>query len=311
MNIGIDVSKDHLDIAWLPAIRPATQVPNNTQGHQKLCALFANQQPQRILMEATGGYERALLAALLEARLPVIVINPRQVRDFAKATNRLAKTDTIDAAVLACFAEVVKPDIRPLPDTKALELQDLVARYRQLVELRTAEMNRHQQAVNVRVKKSIDVIITTINQQLKELDAQLDELIQSTPAWRAKVDLLKTMKGVGDQTARMLVAQLPELGRLSRQQIARLVGLAPINRDSGKKRGKRSIGGGRSCVRSMLYMPALSAVRANPKLRRFYKHLLEMGKPKKLAVIAAMRKFLITLNAMMRDQKAWQTPISA
>ena len=136
-------------------------------------------------------------------------------------------------------------------------------------------------------------------------------MIQSTPAWRAKVDLLKTMKGVGDQTARMLVAQLPELGRLSRQQIARLVGLAPINRDSGKKRGKRSIGGGRSCVRSMLYMPALSAVRANPKLRRFYKHLLEMGKPKKLAVIAAMRKFLITLNAMMRDQKAWQTPISA
>lgn len=311
MNIGIDISKDHLDIAWLPALQPAIRLPNNDQGHQKLCALFTNQQPQRILMEATGGYERPLVAALLNAHLPVVVINPRQARDFAKATGQLAKTDAIDAAVLARFAQDVKPSIRPLPDEKALELQDMVARYRQLVDLRTAEMNRRKKAIYVRVQKSIDVIIETINQQLQDIDEQLNELIQSTPAWQAKVDLLKTMKGVGDQTARMLVAQLPELGQLNRQQIARLVGVAPVNRDSGRWRGQRSIAGGRSCVRSMLYMPALSAVRANPRLRTFYKRLVDAGKPKKLALIAAMRKLLVTLNAMMRDQNPWKKPAAA
>lgn len=311
MNIGIDVSKDHLDIAWLPALRPAMRLPNDPQGHDKLVELFTRQQPQRIVLEATGGYERPLVSALLEARLPVVVINPAQVRHYAKATGELAKTDAIDAAMLALFAQDVKPPIRPLPDEKALELQDLVARYRQLVALRTAEMNRHKKAASARVRKSIEAVIETLNQQLEQIDKQLEELIQSTPAWQAKVDLLKTMKGVGDQTARMLVAQLPELGQLNRQQIAKLVGLAPMNRDSGRWRGKRSITGGRSCVRSMLYMPAMSAVRSNARLRAFYQHLVELGKPKKLALIAAMRKLLITLNAMVRDQSEWKKPVAA
>jgi transposase len=310
-NIGIDVSKDTLDIACLPDVQQALRVDNTPQGHQKLCELFAAHNPQRIVLEATGGYERPVVAALLLAGLPVVVINPRQARDFAKATGQLAKTDAIDAKILARFAQDIKPPIRPLPSEKDLELQDLVTRYRQLIELRTAEGNRLQKAWSDRVHRSIEQILEAIERQLQDIDRQMDELIQATPAWLAKVDLLKTMKGVGDQTARMLVALLPELGQLSRQQIARLVGLAPINRDSGQRRGKRSIGGGRACVRSQLYMPTLSAVHSNPKLSVFYQHLLAQGKPKKIALIAAMRKYLITLNAMLRDQIAWKKPATA
>src|SRR5688572_7667792 len=227
--VGLDVAKAQLDIA----LRPTGErwaVTNDATGIAALVVRLQALQPTLIVLEATGSYHRAVVAALAAAALPIVVINPRQVRDFAKATGQLAKTDAIDAAMLAHFAEAFKPDIRPLSDEKTLELQDLVARYRQLVELRTAEMNRQQQAIHARVKKSIDVIIKTIDQQIQDIDEQIDELIQSMPAWQAKVDLLKTMKGVGDQTARMLVAQLPELGQLSRQKIARLVGLAPINR---------------------------------------------------------------------------------
>lgn len=310
-NIGIDVSKDRLDIACLPDSQQVLRVDNNPKGHQKLCELFAAHNPQRIVLEATGGYEQPIVAALLQAGLPVVVVNPRQVRDFAKAIGQLAKTDAIDAGVLARFAQDLKPPIRPLPDAQALELQGLVARYRQLIELRTAEITRLQKAYSKKVRQSIEQVIQFINEQIDDINRQMDELIQATPAWLAKVDLLKTMKGVGDQTARMIVALLPELGQLSRQQIARLVGLAPINRDSGRWRGKRRIAGGRACVRSQLYMPTLSAIHSNPKLQSFYERLVEQGKPRKLALIAAMRKFLITLNAMLRDQTEWKKPATA
>lgn len=305
-NIGIDVSKDHLDIAWLPALQPGMRVDNTPQGHRQLCERLARQTPERIVLEATGGYEQPVVAALLEAGLPVVVVNPRQVRDYAKALGKLAKTDRIDAQVLARFGQDIRPDIRPLSDQKSRELQDMVARYRQLVELRTAESNRHHKAISDKVRKSIEMILQAIDQQIKQIQKQMDELIQNTGAWQAKVDLLKTMKGVGDQTARMLVALLPELGQLDRQQIAKLVGLAPINRDSGCWRGQRRITGGRSSVRSQLYMPTLSAIRSNPMLKRFYDHLIQKGKPGKVAVVATMRKFIITLNAMLRDQRTWQ-----
>lgn len=310
-NVGIDVSKDSLDIAWLPAIRPAITVPNDPAGHQQLVEMLSRQQPQRILLEATGGYERMLVAALMEAKLPLVRINPRQVRDFAKATGQLAKTDRIDAAILARFAQAMMPEVRPLADEKTLELQDILMRYRQLVAMRSVEQTRLKQATAKRVKVSIETLIEAIERQIQDLDGQLDALIQSVPAWQRKADRLKSMKGVGDQTARMLVARLPELGRLSRQQIARLVGLAPINRDSGQQRGKRSIAGGRADVRSMLYMPTLSAVRSNPRLKQFYDNLIAQGKPVKVALVAAMRKLLVTLNAMVRDNTTWRSPKTA
>lgn len=310
-NVGIDVSKDSLDIAWLPAIRPAISLPNNPSGHQQLVEMLVRQQPQRIVIESTGGYERMLQAALMEARLPLVLINPRQVRDFAKAAGQLAKTDRIDAAILARFAQVMMPEVRPLADEQTRELQDILMRHRQLVAMRSSEQTRLKQAHVQRVKVSIQSLLQAIEQQLDDLDRQLDELIQSVPTWQHKADQLKSMKGVGDQTARMLVARLPELGRLSRQQIARLVGLAPINRDSGLQRGRRCIGGGRSDVRSLLYMPTLCAVRSNPRLKQFYEHLLAQGKPAKVALVAAMRKLLVTLNAMIRDNKPWKIPQNA
>ena len=305
-HIGIDVSKHHLDVAWQPAIRTSLRTDNTPQAHEQLCQLFQRQSPERIVLEATGGYERPLVVAMLEVGLPVVIINPRQARDFAKATGQLAKTDTIDATVLAKFGEAVKPAVRALPDEKALELQALVARHRQLVKMRTAESNRLDKAASSRVRTSIKQLIQTINEQLDDLEQQMDQLIQSTPAWQAKVDLLKSFKGVGDHTARMLIAQLPELGQLNRQQIAKLVGIAPINRDSGQYRGQRTTFGGRAGVRCMLYMPTLSAIQSNPQLKAFYQRLIQNGKPAKVAIVAAMRKLLITLNAMLRDQKIWR-----
>lgn len=305
-NVGIDVSKSHLDVAWRPARRSPLRVDNTPRGHELLCQRFKRQRPDRIVLEATGGYERPLVAALLEAGLPVVVINPRQARDFAKATGQLAKTDAIDAAVLAQFGEAVRPPVRPLPDENALGLQAMVARYRQLVALRTAETNRLDKAASAPVRASIEASLAFIARQLDDLERQMDQLIRGTPAWRARADLLKSCKGVGDHTARMLLAQLPELGRLSRQQVAKLVGVAPINRDSGRHRGRRQTFGGRATVRSLLYMPTLSAVQSNPPLREFYQRLLATGKPAKVALIAAMRKLLITLNAILRDQKTWQ-----
>lgn len=307
-NVGIDVSKDRLDVAWVPASDAGAHYPNTAEGGAELTRRLARQRPERIVVEATGGYERPLVTRLLEAGLPVVVVNPRQVRDFARATGQLAKTDAIDAAVLARFAEAVKPTVRPLPDEKALELQALVARHGQLMKLRTAESNRREKAVSTPVRQSIDDVLATLETQLNDLDRQIDQLIRDTPAWQAKADLLKSVPGIGDRSARMLIAHLPELGRASRQQIAKLVGVAPINRDSGRMRGRRTTFGGRTDVRAMLFMPTLSALRSNPRLRAFYQRLIAEGKPKMVAVVACMRKLLTMLNAILREKNPWRTP---
>lgn len=307
MFIGIDAGKEWLDIAWADA-RPAQRCENQPAALEQLARQLAQQKPALIVLEATGGYERAAVAALLAAGLPVAVVNPRQVRDFAKATGRLAKTDAIDALVLALFAQAVRPSVRPPPDEQSLELRELVARRRQLVQARTAESNRLQQARAPRVRASIEAVLRTLDEQLDELDRQLQQAIEGSPAWQAKADLLKSVPGVGDQTARMLIAQLPELGNISRQQVAALTGLAPLNRDSGAMRGQRTTWGGRADVRATLFMACLVAVRHNPRLRAHYQKLLAAGKRKKVALVACMRKLITLLNAILRDQQPWKSP---
>lgn len=307
MFIGIDVSKEWLDIAWSDA-RTGQRRENQPTAVAELARELAAQPPTLIVLEATGGYERLVVASLLAAGLPVAVVNPRQARDFAKATGRLAKTDALDAQSLALFAQAVRPPVRTLPDEKCLELQEMVARRRQLVQARTAESNRLQQAHAPRVRRSIQAVIRFLDEQLDELEKQLQQAIEGSPAWQAKADLLKTVPGVGDQTARTLIAQLPELGSISRQQVAALVGVAPLNRDSGTMRGQRSTCGGRADVRATLFMACLAAVRHNPRLRAHYQKLLAAGKRKKVALVACMRKLIILLNAMLRDQQPWKTP---
>ena len=304
--VGIDVSKAHLDVAF-NSNEPVTRFDNDLAGHAVLIEKINAMTVDRVVLEATGGYERPVVAAMLAAKLPVVVINPRQVRDFARAIGQLAKTDAIDARILARFAADIKPDIRPLPDEKALVLQEKTTRRRQLIQMRTAESNRLQQSFGIAVRTSIEMMLNTIDQQIKELDDDLDQAIKDTPAWQEKVDLLKAVPGVGDQTARCLVAQLPELGSCSRQQIARLVGVAPINRDSGTMRGKRTTGGGRAAVRCALYMATLVATQHNPKIKTYYQRLVASGKKKMVALVAAMRKLLVILNAMLRNQTTWRT----
>jgi len=306
MFIGIDVSKAWLDIAWSDGRSPQ-RCPNDEKEVELWAAQLAATAPTLIVLEATGGYERLLVAALLAAGLPVAVVNPRQVRDFAKATGRLAKTDRIDAQVLALFAQAIRPPVRPWPDEKAQELRELVTRRRQLIQTRTAETNRLEHAQTPRVRRSIEGTVTFLNAQLDDLDGRLQELVESSPAWQARADLLTSVPGIGDQTARMLLAQLPELGRISRQRIAALVGLAPLNRDSGPRRGKRSTWGGRPDVRATLFMATLVAVRHNPTLRGQYQRLLAAGKCKMVALVACMRKLLTILNAMVRDRKPWRS----
>lgn len=307
--IGIDVAKAHLDIASHndDAVQ---RFDNDPEGHVALLEYLKPMTIQRIVLEATGGYERPIVATLLARQLPVVVVNPKQVRNFAKALGQLAKTDAIDARVLARFAADIKPDIRPLPDEKALDLQEKLARRRQLVQMRTAESNRLKQTFSATVRASIEVMLNTINQQINDLDDDLHQAIKDSPAWQAKVDLLKAVPGIGDQTARCLIAQLPELGQCSRQQIAALVGVAPINRDSGVMRGRRVIGGGRAAVRCALYMATLTATVHNPKIKAYYQRLVAAGKKKKVALIAAMRKLLVILNAMLRDQNTWTNPMN-
>jgi transposase len=303
--IGIDVAKAHLDVAF-GHDGTVSRFDNDPDGHTALVEQLQSCSTQRVVLEATGGYERPIVAAMLAAKLPVVVVNPRQVRRFAQALGQLAKTDAIDARVLARFAADIKPDIRPLPDEKALVFQDKIARRRQLVQMRTAESNRLKQAFSHEVKRSIQTILDTIDQQLIGLDDDLGRAIRETPAWQQKVDLLKAVPGIGDQTARCLIAQLPELGRCSRGQIAAMVGVAPINRDSGAMRGRRTIGGGRAPVRSALYMATLVATRHNPTIKAYDQRLVAAGKKKKVALVAAMRKLLVILNAMLRDQQPWR-----
>lgn len=301
--IGIDVSKESLDVA-LPA--GVKSFDNHPEGHQRLIEQLQQHSLEAIIVEATGGYERAVVAELAAANLPIIVVNPRQVRDFARATGQLAKTDKIDALVLAKFGQAVQPPVRPIPSEKQLDLQQQIARRRQLVGMLTAESNRLGQATDKQVCKTIEVVRQTLQQQLDDLDHTLQQTVQETPAWREKENLLRSVPGVGPQTALSLLIELPELGCCSRQQIASLVGVAPINRDSGKLRGRRTTWGGRANVRSALYMATLVATRHNPVIREHYQRLISVGKRKKVALVACMRKMLCMLNAILRDQKPWK-----
>lgn len=301
--IGIDVSKAVLDVAGPEGQQ---QYPNTPEGHKQLIKQLRTVPLESIVVEATGGYERAMVAELLSAGLPVVVVNPRQVRDFAKAIGKLAKTDAIDAEVLAQFGTAVKPEQRPLPDEKHRQLQELLARRRQLMGMLVAEKNRIQQCTDRLVKKTIQVVYTTLEQQIKQLDDLLQQTIEDTPAWREKDNLLQSVPGIGPQTSLALLVELPELGTCSRQQIAALVGVAPMNRDSGKFRGQRKTIGGRSTVRSALFMATLAATQHNPTIRNHYQHLLGRGKKKMVALVACMRKLLCMLNAILREQKPWK-----
>lgn len=302
--IGIDVCKARLDVSSYPDGQ-GWAFCYDESGIAALTEKLKTQAPTLVVLEATGGLEIPLTGAFCEAGLPVVVVNPRQVRDFAKATGRLAKTDAIDAAVLAHFAGVIRPEVRPLPSQQARELSDLMSRRGQMVEMITAEHNRLGTAYG-RVRREVQAHITWLEKRLKGLDDDLSKLIRSTPVWREKDNLLQSAPGVADVLSCSLLASLPELGTLNRKKIAALVGVAPLNRDSGKFRGKRTIWGGRAEVRRVLYMGTLVATRHNPVIKAFYQRLLQAGKPKKVALTACMRKLLTILNAMLKNRTAWQ-----
>jgi transposase len=307
--VGIDVSKAHLDIAVRPS-EERWQVDNTVEGIEQLVKKLSEMKPTLIVMEATGGLEVAGASALAAEGLAVAVINPRQGRDFAKSLGRLAKTDKIDASVLARFGEAVRPEPRTMPNEQAIQLQALLVRRRQLIEMLVAEKNRlslTHRTVQPRLKEHI----AWLEQELDQLDQDLKEHLHESPIWREKDDLLRSVPGVGPVTATTLLAELPELGYLNRKQIAALVGVAPYNCDSGNMRGKRAIWGGRACVRNALYMATLSASRYNPVIRDHFQHLIQLGKPFKVALVACMRKLLTILNAMVHSMKAWQPILAA
>ena len=303
--VGIDVSKDRLDVHIRPSGQTVAAQRNDT-GVEQLVGELRQLAPTLIVLEATGGFETTVAAALASAHLPVAVVNPRQIRDFARATGRLAKTDALDAQVIALFAERIRPDPRPLTDADSQALAELVARRRQVVEMIGMETNRLHQVRNPRVQRMLRATLKTLTEQLAGLDRDIDDIIKRSPIWRAADDLLTSVPGVGDVTAHTLIADLPELGQLDRRRIAALVGVAPINRDSGQMRGKRTIAGGRSDVRSALYMATLSAIRWNPVISKHYRSLVERGRPKKVALIACMRRLLGILNAIVRTKSPWQ-----
>ena len=303
--VGIDVSKDRLDVC----IRPEGEIAAFARDSEGLKALVDRMQhvaPQIVVLEATGGFEAPVVAALADAGIAVAIVNPRQIRDFAKATGRLAKTDTLDAAAIAHFAEAIKPEVRPLLDEQARQFKALMVRRRELMDMIGREENRLKQAIEKRVIKDLNAHIRFLKNRLSSIDEDIDGMVRSSPMWRIKEDLLRSVPGVGPRTARTLLAEMPELGSLSRRKIASLAGLAPMNRDSGMWRGKRMIQGGRSSVRSALYMAALIASRYNPVFKTYYQRLLSNGKAKKLALVAIARKLLVALNAMLRESKPWK-----
>lgn len=306
--VGIDVSKAALDVAVLPSGEVA-QFANDPNGVEELSKKLKAVAADLVVMEATGGYETAVATALVGAGLRVAVVNPRQVRDFAKATGRLAKTDRIDAQVIAAFGQAIEPEIVRLPDEDARELEALLVRRRQLVAMRVQEVNRLG-LMQGAMRKNIKAHIDWLQKQIDRLDIDLTAGLRSSPAWRAKDELLRSFKGVGPNTSSTLLIDLPELGQLDRRLIAALVGLAPFNRDSGVMRGRRSIYGGRSHVRTMLYMAATTAIRCNPVIRPFYERLRSRGKPHKVAMVACMRKMLTILNAMVRQSTPWTPEIN-
>jgi transposase len=306
--VGIDVAKARLDVAERAAGRPLGtpwRVVNDPAGVAGLVERLAGDRPVLIVLEATGRLAEPVAAALAAVGLPVAVVNPRQVRDFARAVGRLAKTDRVDATVLAHFAEAVRPEVRPLPDEAAVALGDLVGRRRQLVEMLVMEKNRRR-TVGGTVGARIQAHITWLEREVDEADRALGEALRASPAWRAADDRLRGVPGIGPVTSAALLADLPELGRLSPKQIAALVGVAPFNRDSGTRRGTRACWGGRAPLRAVLFMAARTAARHNPVIAPFYRRLIAAGKPDKLAIVACIRKLLVILNAMLRDHAAWR-----
>jgi transposase len=304
--VGIDVSKDRLDVA----IRPSGEVfavERNAAGLERLIARLVELSPRIVALEATGGFETIAAAALASAGLPVVIVNPAQVRAFAKALGRHAKTDPIDAGVVAHFAEAVNLEPRPLPDEATRLLGDLVARRRQIIEMMVAERQREKRVTVPRLKKSITRLIRVLEKELANVDTDIDDAVRGSPAWREKEDLLASVPGIGTTIARTLIAELPELGQLGGKQIAALAGLAPFTRQSGQWQGRSFIGGGRAAVRAALYMGALVAKKYNPVLKAFFDRLVAAGKPKMVALIAVARKLLTILNAILRDRRPWQT----
>lgn len=315
--LGIDVAKHELVVAR-EGVAGCTTYANTAAGHASLCAALLAEEAsapavELIVLEATGGYERGVVAALGSAGLPVVVVNPRQVRDFAKATGQLAKTDALDAQVLAAFGARVRPAPRPLPTEAQEELRDFLARQHQVQQMLLAERTRLQQTLGHRARRPlrqrITRHITFLERELRLLDSDLDDRLRDCPLWREQDDLLQSATGIGPQTARILLGHLPELGRVSAAEISKLAGLAPLNRDSGTLRGQRHIRGGRARVRAVLYMATLSAIRHNPVVRAWYDRLLAAHKPKKVALVACMRKLLVVLNAMLKSRARWQPPV--
>ena len=302
--VGIDVSKTCLDMCLRPS-GATKSVPNDDPGIKTLVEWLGAVTPTLILLEATGGIERSVVQALVAAELPVTVANPRHVRDFAKATGRLAKTDTLDAQILARFAEAVRPALRPLPDDLMADLRALSSRRHQLIDMLTAEKNRLSRAPR-RVHPRIEAHIRWLHAELERADEDLDHTIHQSPIWREQEDLLKSVPGIGPVLSRTLLAELPELGSVNRKQIAALVGVAPLNRDSGTLRGRRTIWGGRAHVRTALYMAALTASRRNPVIKDFYVRLRTAGKAPNMALVACLRKLLVMLNAILRHRAPWR-----
>jgi len=303
--VGIDVSKERLDVHVHPA-GTVLSLSRNGAGIEELTGTLAAVAPQLVAVEATGGFETVVVAALAAAGLPVVVVDPARVRAFAAALGRRAKTDPIDAQVIAQFAAATKPPVRALPDAATQALADLVARRRQIIQMIVAEGQRAKRAAP-RAKRSIGRLLEALRRELSEIDADIDETVRGSQVWCEKEELLASVKGVGSVTARTMLAELPELGSLNRRQIAALAGLAPFTRQSGRWRGKSFIGGGRASVRTALFMAAMTAMRHNPVLRAFHQRLRAAGKPKMVALIAVARKLLTILNAILRDNKKWQT----
>lgn len=304
--VGIDVAKRQLDVCIRPA-GIAFAVPRDGAGLEDLLARLRMLDVRLIVLEATGGFERVVTATLAGAQLPVVVVNPRQIRDFARAAGQLAKTDTLDAAVIALFAERMRPPLRPLPDEAARHLAELAARRRQIVEMATAERHRLGQSAHRQVQKRLAAHIAWLEAELADVDRDLDQAIRDSDLWRSHEALMTSVPGVGPTVARTLLAELPELGQLDRRALAALVGIAPLNRDSGRHRGQRSIRGGRSTVRAKLYMAAWVACRFNPVIKPFYERLIAAGKARKAAIVACMHKLLTILNAIIRTKTPWQS----
>ena len=307
--VGIDVSKAELEIGVLP-VAPSWTVSNDDAGRQALADRLRELAPTLIVLEATGGYEAPVAIQWAAAGLPVVVMNPRQVRDFAKASGRLAKTDRIDARLLALFGQTMRPEVRALKDEQSRELDALFIRRRQLVDMLTLEKNRLAQA-DKRVRKNIQDHITWLSKRLEDVDAGLKTFIRNSPVWREKDALLQSTPGIGPVAAAALLAQLPELGTLDRRKISALVGVAPLNNDSGKYRGPRHVWGGRAAVRCVLYMATLAAIRCNPVIKAFHARLKAAGKKSKVAIIACMRKLLTILNAMIKTLSPWSDKSAA